>query len=133
MRLVVDTAAVVLCLVAASCGGAATGPGTASGNPGGSSGGASTPTVMVGTNAFTPDQITVVVNQTVTWKWDSCSDNYGYGGQTCVAHTVTFDAGGGSNEKSEGTFTRTFSSPGTYSYYCTIHGRAYMSGRVVVQ
>jgi plastocyanin len=35
-------------------------------------------------------------------------------------------------DRSSGTVSRRFSRAGTYSYYCTIHGRS-MSGRVVVR
>lgn len=35
-------------------------------------------------------------------------------------------------DRSSGTVARTFAKAGTYSYYCTIHGRS-MSGRIVVK
>jgi plastocyanin len=47
---------------------------------------------------------------------------------------VTFDDGApGAAAKSEGTFARTFANAGTFTYYCTSHGRTAMSGSVIVQ
>jgi plastocyanin len=69
----------------------------------------------------------------VTWRWDSCTGD-GYGGQVCGAHSVTFDDGGPSaTVKSDGSFSRTFASVGSYTYYCSAHGRTAMSGSVTVQ
>jgi hypothetical protein len=33
---------------------------------------------------------------------------------------------------SSGTFTRTFGGAGTFTYYCSIHGRAVMHGTITV-
>ncbi len=81
--------------------------------------------VMVNTS-FQPKEITVVAGTTVTWT-----------NQDSVAHTVTsgprdaptdlFDSGpiaGG------GTFSFTFTEPGTYQYHCTPHQG--MDGTVTV-
>jgi plastocyanin len=87
-------------------------------------------------NAFNPGTTTVPVGSTVKWTWDTCTstqDPYGYGTQTCVDHSVAWDAGAtGSATQSQGTYQRTFDVAGTYTYHCAVHGAA-MSGKVVVQ
>jgi plastocyanin len=94
--------------------------------------------VTVSNNAFSPANLAVASGGRVTWTWDSCAkDPYGdpYGGsrESCVSHDVTFDqGGGGSPVQSSGTFSRTFTTPGTYAYHCSIHGSS-MSGQVVVR
>jgi plastocyanin len=62
--------------------------------------------------AFVPATITVAAGQSVTWT-----------NADPVAHTTTSDDkvwDSGSLSPS-GTFTATFSQPGTYAYHCTIH------------
>ncbi len=115
----------VVALGLAACGGgdgAGTGPG---GDP--DPGGEVPPgEVVIGDNFFRPAQMTVVRTDgatTVTWRWT--------GGDQ---HNVTFDAGGpNSATQTSGTFARTFTDAGTFTYICTIHGRAVMSGRIEVQ
>ena len=88
--------------------------------------------ITIANDSFTPSSITVPVNTTVTWTWNSCtSDGYGYSG--CTSHNVTFDDGTASATQDTGTFARTFATAGTYQYHCSIHGAAVMSGKVVVQ
>ncbi len=101
---------------------------------GGPTGGGNTGvTVTVSNNDYSPGQVSVAPGTTVTWRWDSCSGD-GYGGQVCVAHSVTFDDGGPSSAaRNDGSFARSFSNAGTFTYYCTSHGRAAMAGSVVVQ
>ncbi len=77
-------------------------------------------------NAFQPQQITVTAGTTVTWK-----------NQDSVAHTVTSgprDAPSGLFDSGQiaagGTFSFTFTDPGTYEYYCTVHPG--MDGTVTV-
>jgi plastocyanin len=93
-------------------------------NPTQPSGGGN-PTVEVGTPSgglsFNPTSITVPLNGTVTWNWNS-------GG---VAHNVTFPDGSNSGNKSSGSFQKTFPAAGTFNYICSIHGAA-MSGTVTV-
>jgi plastocyanin len=74
--------------------------------------------------SFSPVQVTVAigVNNTVTWVND---DN--------AAHTITardgsFDSG---NIGSGRSYTFTFTTPGTYRYYCAYH--SWMVGTVVVE
>lgn len=89
--------------------------------------------VTVGTSAFTPSGITVPVNSTVTWNWNSCTGDPYYG-QTCVSHSVTFDDAtlGGSAVQASGIYSKAFASKGVYTYHCSIHGQS-MSGTVTVQ
>jgi len=121
-------AAWLVSLLAVAC---ASGDNTPTGTPpnGGDPGGAAPPgtaAVTIGDNFFRPAQVTlarVAGQAAVTWTW-SGSDQ----------HNVTFDAGGpNSVTQSSGTFTRTLTDAGSFTYICTIHGRAVMSGTVEVQ
>jgi plastocyanin len=62
--------------------------------------------------AFNPSTITVAAGTTITWT-----------NKDAIAHTVTsdnklFDSGSiGSN----GTYSFTFATAGTFSYHCTVH------------
>jgi plastocyanin len=118
----------------AACGGSgatAPPPNNNNNNPGG--GNPATSSVTVGNNSYTPSSVSVGRGGTVTWQWDACA-NDGYGGQQCVLHSVTFDDGGPSASlRGEGSFQRAFAAAGSYTYYCTAHGRAAMSGSVTVQ
>jgi plastocyanin len=72
--------------------------------------------------AFSPARIEVTAGSTVTWR---NADN--------VAHTVTardgsFNSG---NVAAGGSWQKTFSTPGTYSFYCQPHPN--MTGTVVVK
>ena len=79
--------------------------------------------VSVIDNSFNPSANRIDAGQTVTWTWN--------GGNP---HNVTFDDGSLTNSQTQtqGTFEQTFDAEGEFSYYCTVHGRAVMSGRVVV-
>ncbi|HSA55623.1 MAG TPA: plastocyanin/azurin family copper-binding protein [Gemmatimonadaceae bacterium] len=85
-----------------------------------------TTTVSVQDNLFSPANAVVrraSGSARVTWQWYGVED-----------HSVTFDAGGPSSPaQSTGTFERTFTSAGAFTYYCTVHGRNVMSGTVTVQ
>lgn len=99
----------------------------------GQQGGASSPeTVVVSMPAgsgeqdevsYLPNQVTVVigVNNTVTWV-----------NNDSAPHTVTAKGGSFSsgNIGSGGSYTYTFTTPGTYSYFCIYH--SWMIGTVVV-
>jgi plastocyanin len=86
--------------------------GTNNSGTSGGSGGPGTNEVWIQGMAFSPATITVTVGTTITWT-----------NKDGVAHTVTsntniFNSG---NIASNGTFTYTFATAGTYSYYCAIH------------
>jgi plastocyanin len=104
-------------IIAASCKG--TGP---------SAYGASASTAATTTNAgtikgfsFQPDVLKVKVGAKVTWTNDDT-----------VAHTVTADTNSfaSGNLQPGGSFSFTFTRPGTYAYHCSIHPS--MHGSVVV-
>ena len=88
-------------------------------------------TVKVLASSFNPVEARVTVGGTVTWEWESSG------------HSVTsaFNPSFQSAPVSNSGFTHgplTFSTAGTYKYYCTVHGSASngnvsgMSGQVVV-
>ena len=110
---------------AAGCGGGddATGEGNTPPPAGG---------ISVTNNAFSPSTKTIPVGTTVTWAWSTCSGGDIYGPETCVAHGVNFNDGTNSPTQEKGSYSRTFSTPGSYPYRCAIHGAA-MSGSVTVQ
>lgn len=113
-----------------SSGGTEPAPPAGGGPPGGGGTGV---TVTVSNNDYSPDQVSIARGTTVTWRWDSCSGDP-YGGQVCAFHSVTFDDGGPSAAaQNDGSFARAFNNAGTFTYYCTSHGRSAMSGSVVVQ
>ncbi len=83
---------------------------------------ASSDMVKIDNFSFTPQTLTVHPGTTVTWV-----------NKDDVPHTVT------STEKkfkshaldTDEQFTYTFSAPGTYNYYCSVH--PHMTGRIIVQ
>lgn len=62
--------------------------------------------------AFNPATITVAANTTITWT-----------NKDAVAHTVTSDTGlfDSGTILTNGTYSYTFSTAGTYPYHCTSH------------
>lgn len=80
--------------------------------------------VTVVDNSFNPSTNQIDPGQTVTWTWNGTNP-----------HSVTFDdmTIASSATQTAGTFAQTFDVAGEYTYYCTVHGRAVMSGRVVVE
>jgi plastocyanin len=95
---------------ASSTGGAAAAPAPAGANK-----------VVIHGFAFAPQKITVKVGTTITWT-NSDQD----------AHTVTAKNGPFHSKpiNTGGTFTYTFTTPGSFDYYCTIH--PFMTATVVV-
>jgi plastocyanin len=81
-----------------------------------------------GSNRFEPANVTIPVGTTVTWTW--------VGGFHSVTPTggPTF-TGSGDPVSAPHTFSQTFSSPGTYVYFCVVHGSPSggMRGTIVVQ
>lgn len=93
------------------------------------------PTVTTKLLTFEPEELTVKAGTTVTWK---VSDSVGH-----TVTTGTFELGGDGLRTSENPDGRidkpigagkeasyTFTEPGTYTYYCSIHKG--MSGEVTV-
>jgi|SRR5689334_11923286 len=117
----------------AACGGGGGGGGSQVTSP--PPGGGNTPPpsngITVSNNSFSPGAKTIAVGETVHWAWNTCSGDPYYG-QTCVAHSVTFDDGTTSPTQDQGTYSRTFAAAGTYTYHCAVHGAA-MTGSITVQ
>jgi plastocyanin len=89
-------------------------------------GGALTAEVTLVNTAFNPPQIEVEAGTTVTWiNADTTAHTVTAG--TRDAPTGLFDSG---NLDPGGTFSFTFTEPGTYDYFCTPHDG--MDGTVVV-
>ncbi len=108
-------------LLAAACGDDdSSGPGP------GPEPGPETGPVTVGDNFFQPAGVTVTRTDgaaEVVWNWTGSNQ-----------HNVTFDAGPPhSATQTSGSFSRSFSEAGAFTYICTIHGRAVMSGTVTVE
>jgi plastocyanin len=88
--------------------------------------------ISVSNNTFSPGTKTVAAGTSVRWAWNSCTGD-AYNGQTCVQHSVTFDDGTSSSAlQDQGTFEKTFSTPGTYTYHCSVHGSLGMTGTITV-
>ena len=108
-------------LAVTACGGDdANGPGPGPGS------GPETGPVAVRDNFFQPAEVTVAraaETAEVVWNWTGSNQ-----------HNVTFDAGPPHSEtQTSGSFSRSFSEAGAFTYYCTVHGRAVMSGTVNVE
>lgn len=89
-----------------------------------------TASVTVGPNntlSYSPATVDIAAGGTVTWTWAP--------GIT-MPHTVTSGdtpaAFASSAVMTSGTFQATFPNAGTFSYFCTVHGRNVMSGTVNV-
>ena len=89
---------------------------------------AATVSVQVGPGlSFTPANVVVAPGDTVVWTF-------------AATHTTTSDQQTGpevwnSGIRSSGTFAHTFTTPGTYPYYCSLHsvpGGTFMNGSVQV-
>lgn len=134
-----------LALAIAACGGSSDGgsglttqPGNGNGGGTTSGGTSSTNTITLQDQSFTPSSITVPKGTTVVFAWPTCDSGSsgGYGGYgACITHDVVFDDGSNidSGAMSSGTFTRTFTTTGTFKFHCSIHGANVMSGSVTVQ
>jgi plastocyanin len=116
MRLAIGMTLVLASLVASGCASDTT-------NPDGG-GGLAANQVAVRDNVYVPASLTVSEGTTVTWLWQGVN-----------LHTVTFDAQNlpSTQPQSSGSLKVTFNEPGVFTYYCAIHGRAVMSGEIVVE
>lgn len=76
-----------------------------------------------GSGAYSPNPFTISLASQTSVKWGNADG---------TTHTVTSDDGAISsgNIASGGTFSHTFTTPGTYAYHCTIHPT--MAGSIVV-
>lgn len=83
--------------------------------------------IEVGDDFYRSNHVTVFPDEVVTWRWSGEHQ-----------HDVTFDADslGASPTQASGTYRRTFAGArtgDTFTYYCTVHGRAVMSGIVAIR
>jgi plastocyanin len=72
--------------------------------------------------------VTIPAGTTVTWTWVSGFHNVMPTGSPAFT-------GSGTPVSAPSTFTQTFSTPGTYLYFCVVHGTpsSGMRGTIVVQ
>jgi plastocyanin len=98
------------------------GSGTYAGNGTGAKGGPGANEVWIQGMAFNPSTISVTAGTTITWT-----------NKDAIGHTVTSDTGlfDSGMISTNGTFTSTFSTAGTFSYICSVHPM--MTGTVVVK
>lgn len=82
------------------------------GNPSGGSGGPGVNAVFIQGMAFNPSTITVSANTTITWT-----------NKDAVGHTVTSDSGlfDSGTIGTNGTYSYTFATAGTFTYHCKVH------------
>jgi plastocyanin len=73
---------------------------------------AATTNVSVNNDFFSPAPVTITVGDTVHWDWVG-SDH------SVTADDASFDSG---IQNAGATFEMTFNTPGTFHYYCKIHG-----------
>jgi plastocyanin len=94
--------------------------------PGGNPPGGSGNTITVGASSFTPSSLQVTAGQSVTWEATGGGHTITPSGHTLWSR-VEVGTGGTALEV-------TFSTPGTYRYYCELHGSpgVGMAGQVVV-
>ena len=83
---------------------------------------AATQTVTISDFAFSPATVTITAGDTVTWT------NADPVVHTATSTTGAFDSGDIAQGES---FSVTFTTPGTYDYFCTPHPT--MTGQIVVQ
>jgi plastocyanin len=91
-----------------------------------SGGGGGGVTIEIGDNSF-PARTEISVGQTVTWDWSKSANPHSVIGQGDNAKDlIKSDVKTG-----EGTYSVTFTAPGTYEYICGVHGPS-MAGSIVV-
>jgi plastocyanin len=88
-----------------------------------------TANVSVVNNSFTPANITISAGTTVVWTWPTGSQDHN------VNPVGTEPARSGDPTDGPHTYQFTFNTPGTFTYYCQVHGSptAGMRGTVTVQ
>ena len=100
--------------------------GTGGGGGGGadSAGALDTASVIIFDNGYNPTSVHVAPGGTVTWVWTGNN-----------AHGVTFDDGtiAASTIQTVGIYTVRFPRAGSFSFFCTVHGRTVESGTVTVE
>ena len=89
-----------------------------------SSGALDTASVIIFDNGYNPAAVTVAIGGSVTWVWTGNN-----------AHGVSFDdpSISASTIQSTCTFLVRFPRAGSFSCFCTVHGRTFESGTVTVK
>ena len=127
------TSTVAVALFAAACGGS-----NLTGGGGGGGGGMNpSAAVTVSDYSFSPATLSVKAGETVTWTNDGA---VAHTATSDAADSVTWDSGalGGSTPNPYGgstpggSFSFTFTKPGTYSYHCSYHQAQGMTGTITV-
>ncbi len=90
---------------------------------------AATETVTISSNQFTDSTTTIDTGDSVNWVWAGGSHSTTSG--SC-ASGCTPDGLWDSGVKSNGSFSHTFNTAGSFRYFCKVHG-SMMQGTVVVQ
>jgi plastocyanin len=127
MKGFVRTGMAALVIAGLACGGAGSGLtgtiGSGQGNGNGNgNGNPTTAAVSVVNFTFQPLVTNVRPGGTVTWTWRSDT----------TTHDIVFDDGVlNAGPRASGAHVRTFLSPGTYGYRCSLHGA--QEGAVIVQ
>jgi plastocyanin len=100
-----------------------TGTSTGGGGGGGGDGSGSDAAVTIFDNGYNPTSVTVPVGGSVTWTWTGNN-----------AHAVAFDDTtiAPSPVQTRGTFRQRFTRAGTFSFFCSVHGRTVEAGTVTV-
>jgi plastocyanin len=91
-----------------------------------------TGTIRILNNRFSPDDVTIAVGDSVTWRWEGGNSHSVTQGTTPNASqdpTRLFDHG----PKTTGTFGYRFTSAGNVPYFCRPHFAAGMTGTIRVQ
>ena len=85
--------------------------------------------VTIVNDAFQPSSLTVSAGTTVTWTWAASAKSHN------VNPVGTEPARSGNPRDGPATYQFTFNTPGTYAYYCQVHGSPSfgMRGTIVVQ
>jgi len=85
--------------------------------------------VAVINNSFSPASLTISAGTTVVWTWNSSAQNHN------VAPAASEPARSGNPVNGPHTYQYTFNTPGTFVYFCEVHGTATagMRGTIIVQ
>jgi adhesin/invasin len=88
-----------------------------------------TANVNVVNNSFSPSSLTIAAGTRVVWTWASGSQDHN------VAPVATLPTRSGNPVDGPATYQFTFGTPGTYSYFCEVHGSPTvgMRGTITVQ
>lgn len=79
--------------------------------------------------SFSPASLTIAAGTTVTWVWQSSGHSLD-SGPGCSPDAKFTSAG---LQNTGYTLTHTFSTPGTYPFYCGVHCGSNMKGTITVQ